>query len=401
MKVLHVIIALLFFQGISGQTGSENFLRARSLMLTNSFDSARYYLDRALKESPDNINYIYNKGICNFELKRYDKAIADFLFVNKRRTGMASLMLAKTESRLNRDELAIKYLRDHLGSQYKIPEKDILLDNDFARLESGAAWKALWREKEWYSPADRDLQEIIYMKSRGEYLEVINRLNALDQKRYKRSLVHQHLAETYLALGNKKAAAEALDRSLSADTRNTESLKLRIDLFISGGNLENAGRDCERLLWQAPDEFEHYLVSARIQSLLGEYEKSLRSVNYYLFFYPDSAKAYNELGLVHYNNGKHLDAIKAYNKALALDEGKASYFFNRGRTYAATKTNVYASRDFSMALDLDPADPEIWFMKGLTDLELGNRGSACFSFKKAAQFGKYEAREYIRRICGK
>jgi tetratricopeptide (TPR) repeat protein len=401
MKVLHVIIALLIFQGISGQTGSENFLRARSLMLTSNFDSAIYYLDRAMEESPDNITYTYNRGLCNFELKRYDKALTDFLFVNKRRTGMASLMLAKTESRLKRDELAIKYLREHLGSQYKIPEKDILLDNDFMHLESGAAWKALWREKEWYSPADRDLQEIIYMKSRGEYLEVINRLNALDQKRYKRTLVHQYLAETYLVLGNKKAAAEALDRSIAADTRNMESLKLRIDLFFSSGNLAQANKDCERLLRQAPDEFEHYLVSATIQSRLGEYEKSLRSVNYYLFFYPDSAKAYNVLGLVHYNNGKHLDAIKAYNKTLALDQGKAAYYFNRGRAFAATKTHVYASRDFSMALDLNPVDPEIWFMKGLTELELGSRDSACFSFRKAAQLGKYEAREYINRLCGK
>jgi tetratricopeptide (TPR) repeat protein len=399
MRTLHVIIALLFFQSISGQPGSENFLKARSLMVTNNYDSAVSYLNRALEDHPGNVNFVYNRGVCNFQLKRYDKAIADFLFVNKRRTGMASLMLAKTEARLKREELAVKYLREHLNSQYRIPEKDILLDSDFARIESGAAWKALWREKEWYSPADRDLQEILYMKSKGEYLEVINRFNELAQKSYKRSLVYQHLAETYLALGNKKAAVDALERSISADTRNMESLKLRIDLYLTSGDIEKAKKDCERLLRQAPDEFEYLLVSAKINSLLGEYDKSIQSANYYLHFFPDSAKAHNELGLIHYNNGKHLNAIKSFNTALDMDNSNAAYFFNRGRAYAATKTHVYASRDFSMALDLDPGDSETWFFKGLTELELGNVGPACFCFKKAAQRGKFEAREYVQKIC--
>ncbi len=399
MRITLVIIALFCLQSISGQPGSEYFLRARSLMHTNCFDSAIFYLHKALDENPGSIEFVYNKGICNFHLKRYDKAISDFLFVNKRRTGMASLMLAKTEARLNHEELAVKYLREHLSSQYRIPEKDILLDNDFAPLESGAVWKGLWQEKEWYSPADRELHEILYLKSKGEYLEVVNRLNELLQKRYKRSLVYQHLAETYLALGNKKAAAEALDKSVSADTRNMEALKLRIDLNFNSGDYEKAGSDCERLLRQAPDQFEYYLVSASIASMLGEYEKSIQSVNYYLHLFPDSAKAHNELGLIHYHNGKHLDAIKSFNIALDMDQGESSYFLNRGKAYAATKTHVYASRDYSMALDLDPGNSETWFFKGLTELELGNRNMACFCFKKAAQLGKNEAMEYVHRIC--
>lgn len=399
MRVLNVFIVLFFFQSISGQQGFDNYLKARSLMQTEKYDSALHYLELANEENPGKIEIVYHRGLCNFHLKLYDQAIADFLYVNKRRGGMGSRMLAKTEARLGHNELAVKYLREHLSSHYKVPEKEILLDQDFTGLETSTAWKSLWREREWYTPSDQDLQDILYMKSKGDYLEVINRLNALDQKRYKRSLVNQHLAETYLALENMKAAAAALDKSISADTRNMEALKLRIDLHTMKGDFEQAGKDCDRLLRQSPDEFEYYLVSGRINSRIGEYEKALKSVKSYLHFYPHSDKAYSELGLIHYNNGKYLEALKSFNRALSINEGKAAYFFNRGRAYAATKTYNYAVKDFSMALDLDPADPEIWYYKGLADLELGNRTSACFCFKKAFQFGKFEASEYIPKIC--
>lgn len=399
MRVLTVFIALFISQSISGQPGFDNYLKARSLMQTTEYDSALYYLELANKENPGNIDIVYHRGLCNFNLKLYDDALADFLSVNKRRSGMGSLMLAKTEARLNHNELAVKYLREHLSSHYKLPEKEILLDQDFARLESSSAWKSLWRERNWYTPLDQDLQDILYMKSKGDYLEVINRLNALEQKRYKRSLVNQHLAETYLALANLKAASEALDRSISADTRNMEALKLRINLHITQGDFEKADKDCDRLLRQSPDEFDYYLISGKVKSRLGEYEKAIKSIRSYLRFYPHSDKAYSELGLIHYSNGKYLEALKSFNRALSINDGIAAYFFNRGQAYAATKTYNYAVRDFSMALDLDPVDPEIWYSKGLADLELGNSTSACFSFKKAFQFGKFEASEYVRKIC--
>jgi tetratricopeptide (TPR) repeat protein len=399
MRILTFFIALFIFKGISGQPSFDNYLKARSLMQVEIYDSALHYLESAHEDNPGSLDIVYQRGLCNFHLKQYNDALADFLFINKRKSGMGSLMLAKTEARLNHKELSVKYLREHLSSHYKLPEKEILLDQDFAGLESSTAWKSLWREREWYTPLDQDLQDIIYMKSKGDYLEVINRLNSLEQKRYKRSLVNQHLAETYLALANLKAASEALDRSISADTRNMEALKLRINLYITQGEFEKADKDCDRLLRQSPDAFDYYLISGMIKSKLGAYEKAIKPVRLYLRYYPHSDKAYSELGLIHYNNGKYLEALKSFNKALSINDGTAAYFYNRGQAYAATKTYNYAVRDFSMALDLDPVDPEIWYSKGMADLELGNGTSACFCFKKAFQFGKYEASEYIQKIC--
>ena len=241
----------------------------------------------------------------------------------------------------------------------------------------------------------------MYLKDNGEELEAINRLRSLDKKGYKRSQVNQQLAELYLKSGNKKAALDALDQSISSDTRNIEALKLRIDLLVEEGKYEEAKEDCTRLLRQSPDAFDYYLVAGRIYSHLDDFDAAVSSVHTYLDLYPGSHNAYNALGEIQFNHNKYLDALGSFNKALELDKGTAAYYYNRGRTYAATRTYRYAEKDFSMALDLDPRDPEIWFAKGLTDLELGNTYTACFDFRKAFQYGKYEARDYIDRHCGK
>jgi len=400
MKNLFFISALFFCSLAVGQELPDNFMKARALMIRQQYDSAIYLLTLAEKENPGNTELIFNRGICYFELRQYTKAAGDFLFVNKRRSGMASLMLAKTETRLNHQELAVKYLREHLSSSYRLPEKDILMDKELSRLENANAWKSLWKEKEWYTPNDKKLAEAVYLKTNGEFPEAINLLKDLEKRGFKRSIVFQYLAEIYLENGNTKLANESLERSIKADSRNMDALKLRIDLLISLDEFEKAKPDCDRLLRQAPDEFEYYLVSGKINSKLGAYSKGIEDVNLYLELFPQADKAYNELGLIHFENGKYLNAISAFNRSLELEKGHAEYYFNRGRTYAATKTFKYAEQDFSMALDLDPRNAEAWFEKGKVDIELGRTDAACFEFRKAFQYGKFEAGEFVNRLCG-
>jgi tetratricopeptide (TPR) repeat protein len=329
----------------------------------------------------------------------YDKAIADFIFVNKRKSGMASLLLAKTEARLNHKELSIKYLREHLSSSYKIPEKDILLDEDLNRFESSSAWKTLWKEKNWYSVYDQKLQEVAYLRSNGDLLEALNQLDELEEKGYKRSLTNQFIAEIYLSTGNRKSAIEALNKSIRSDTRNLESLKLRIEFLMNDGDFDEANADCDRLLRQAPYEFEYYLISGEINSHLGNYDAAKKSIDFYINYFPNSFEAFNKLGKIHYDNGKYLNALSALNRSLELNDGYAESFFNRGLTYAATKTYKYAERDLSMALDLDPLNGDIWFEKGLVDKALGKIDTACFDFRKALQYGRFDARENIEQLC--
>jgi len=399
MRTITIILALFLFQQAASQKGTDPYLEARALMQKEQFDAAVALLHQAVEKQPGNLDYIFQRGVCFFNLKQYDQALSDFLHVNKRTTGKGALMLAKTEARLHHPELAMKYLREHLGSYYKLPEKEILLDKDLDLLSETPGWNALWKEREWYSEDDRKLQEAEYLKKNGDYLEAINLLRELDGKGFKRSAVNQNLAEIYTILNNPKAAEDALDKALSVSPGNPEALKMRIDLSIASENYGQAVKDCNILLRQAPETFDYYLVSGRLYSKLDNYERALEQVSLYLDLFPDSAPAMNVLGTIHYQEGKYLDALRTFNQLIEMEKGEPEYFFNRGKTYAAAHTYTYAARDFSMALDLDPKNPDTWFEKGLAELELDDLKSACFSFRKAFQYGKYEASEYLNKYC--
>ncbi len=399
MRILFLITALVFALPSMGQVEPDNYQLARSFMVKEQYHNAISILESHCKVQPNDINARYNLGLCFYATRQYNEALEEFLKVNRSRRAMASYMLAKTETALNHPEIAVRYLREHLSSPYKLPEKEILLDEDLDRLQESKAWKELWREKEWYNQYDKMLQEALYLKSNGDIPEAVNLFNELIKKGVNRSEAYQHLAEIYLESGNGKAAADAIDKAISADSRNIEALKIRIGMAIDEEDYAAAAYDCRTLLIRVPDEFDYYLVSAEMENKAGNPKRAMEDADLYISVFPDSARGYNTRGLINYQNGKYLNALASFNKALEMDKGKAAYYFNRGRTYAATKTYKYADRDFSMALDLSPSDPEIWFDKGLTDLALGMKEKACFDFRKALQYGKFEATDYIRSNC--
>ncbi|MFC2090064.1 tetratricopeptide repeat protein [Bacteroidota bacterium] len=399
MRTLLLLITLLATCPSFGQDNPDNYLIARSYMLQGRYDAAIDLLRAHTEVQPTDYNTRYNLGLCYYNTKKYNKALEEFLIVNRLQRSMASYMLAKTETALNHPEIAVKYLKEHLRTSNRLSEKDILLDEDLTELQESEAWKMLWKEREWYNTSDKQLQEAIYLKSTNKIPEAINLFNDLIKRGVKHRESYYHLAEIYLNAGNKKAASQAIDNAIKADPRNIEALKLRISLAMEEEDYESSSQDCFSLLRRAPDEFSYYLISAEVVNAAGNFEKALEYAKIYTSVFPDSAAGYNVLGKVNYLNRKYLDALVSLNRALELDIAKPEYYYNRGRTYAATKTHKYAERDFSMALDLDPSNADIWFEKGKTDLALGFTEKACFDFKKALQYGKYEASDYIRANC--
>jgi tetratricopeptide (TPR) repeat protein len=398
-RYIIIILTLSIFQQSYCQKKSYDYLKARSHMGTENYDSSLYYYNRVIKSEPKNYDAIFQRGMVLYQLNMFPSAKRDFRQVNQRYKAKASLMLAKTELHLNHPEIAINFLREHLESPYRIPEKDILLDQEFGSLEETSLWNNLWREKEWYLPVEVELQEAKYLMASGDYLEALNIFQKLEKQALKKSLVHQYKGEIYMLTGNTKAALSELTKSIKSDYRNLEAIKLRAELYYESENYRDALSDCQNILRQDPASFEHYILSAKIKSELKDFDGALKDINIYRKIFSSADKGYYEEGNIHFLRGKYLNAITSYNHALELNEGEALYYYARGLSYAATSTHKYAVRDFSMSLDLDPVSADTWYAKGLTDIELGDKEAACFDFRKAAQYGIFKAREYVEVLC--
>lgn len=396
--IISIFIIFILSSSLFSQL-RDNYLSARACMVEDNYDSALYYLDKALSSGQGEVEMLYARGVCHFEKQQYGKAFEDFFQVERRRTGMASLYLAKTEIHLNHPEQAIKYLRIHLSSRYRVPEKDILLDDDLSTLESRADWRAMWNEKNWYNQNDRDYQQAIFLKETADYLDAINLLNDLEKRGYNKSEVQTLKAEMFGMLGNEKAMASEIEKAVASDVRNHKALEIRARYLVKNGKFEDAITDCDKMIRLDPANFDAYLVRSSARSGAGDLEGALEDIDQYILYFPRNDSAYFLKGKIQYNHKKYLNAIQSFNMAMKLDSGKAEYYHYRGLVYSRTGTLNYAEKDFSMALDLDPLNGETWLEKGKISARLGKIETACHDYKKAYQYGNYEARDFIDKNC--
>ena len=394
-----VLTALFLFLSVVIYSQEDPYLKGRACMTEDRYDLALISLTEALRQSPGETDILYQLGLCHFALKDYPSAKESFYETEKRRKAMGSFYLAKCEVKLKHPELALNYLRTHLSSRYKKPESEILLDEDISTLENLPGWKQLWDEKNWYNNGDKEFQEALFLSDQGDDLEAINILNKLEKQGYKRSDVLTEKAAIYKKLGNEKAAFSALKSAVKSDVRNLDAAQQLSQFHVNDGNSEEAIALLNRVIRQDPARFEAYLQRAEALSAAGDLNGAMEDMDLYLNYFPSDDEAIYLKGIIQYENRSYLNAIQSFNAALRVEQGKAEYWFARGKTYAATGTTRYANKDLSMALDLDPLNGEIWYEKGLVSEKLGDLSEACHCYQKAFQYGIFEARDLLDSSC--
>lgn len=112
---------------------------------------------------------------------------------------------------------------------------------------------------------------------------------------------------------------------------------------------------------------------------------------------PQSARDYNNRGLVYFQSGELDKAIADYNRALRIDDTLDSVYNNRANYYAAQGKFLEAILDYDAALDLNPANGRAWLNQGITlrELRMFERAVECFDF--ALRLGRLESHIYAER----
>ncbi|MGW8316381.1 MAG: tetratricopeptide repeat protein, partial [Bacteroidales bacterium] len=184
MRMKQLLFVTLLIISPKGFGQADPYLAGRALMTKGAYDSAVICLNQALESRPGDADLYYYVGLAQFSSNNFPAAEQALYEAERRRKGMASFYLAKTEVKLNHPEQALKYLQSHLESRYKKPESEILLDEDLSTLQTHPGWNRLWEEKRWYSMGDEAFQEAVFLKESGDHLEAINMLNELEKKGY-------------------------------------------------------------------------------------------------------------------------------------------------------------------------------------------------------------------------
>ena len=114
-------------------------------------------------------------------------------------------------------------------------------------------------------------------------------------------------------------------------------------------------------------------------------------LNPYLIF------PYEFKGDVLFGAGETEDAIKFYNKAIALDRQYEPTLMKRGRAYREANKNNLAAKDFSRVINIDPTNPAGYIERGDARYASGEYAEAAADFGKAAALNPEDGSAYAKR----
>lgn len=97
------------------------------------------------------------------------------------------------------------------------------------------------------------------------------------------------------------------------------------------------------------------------------------------------ANLYNDLGVAYLNNAQPGRALKALDRAIALDASDSRAYFNRGCVCHHKGDYAAALMDFDQALLLNPSNAEAYLNRGLVNQQLGDTVAAAADLQHALE----------------
>ena len=385
---------------VSAQEEPNFYLKGIANFQKKDFNEAIIQFSKVIEFNKNNTEYYYKRGECYYNIQHYFKAIDDFQKADSLKPGYGSFFLAKNYALIGNEKKSIEYLTIHLKSKYRIPQSHIMFDEAFSDLQYAKEWEKLWKNN-WYTKYEDQLDEAEYLLKSKNYDEA---LEFLDNTISGKSRDHELLslrARVFIALNDYRNALTDYDEAILLSKRNHEYYAERARILYKIKKYKKSSGDYSRAIELNPYDLKLNYERAVVNYELKNYEDAIKDITYYLGYFEKDEDAIFLCGKIHYENEDYLKALEYFNKNLELNTGNTEYFTARANTYLKTGTFQYAINDYSMALDLDPKDEQVYFNRGIARLSTGNLKEACFDWEQAKKYGHLNIDEYLKKYCSK
>ncbi len=405
MKYFSIIILFGFTSAMQlwaqqSKTAEENtaYFDAIAMYQQNRFSESIDFFTKAMEVEPNDLELLIKRGEAFYCSGKYKQAITDFLQVEKRRKGLCSFQLARCYAQVNDYQNAMKYLELHLKSRYKKPRAIVRLDSAFAKLDDTQMWEKFWN-KDRYNRYESLLSDAEYARKTERYKQAYEILDQLLQKFDKMHEAYFLRAKVALQQNDYKNALSDLDKAIRYSKSNIEYLTQRARLLYKLEKYRKALNDYNQVIEIFPYDTKIYYERALVEKELKKNDEAIADITRYLKYYDTDYQAIYQCGTMHLANENYFKALELFGKTIANSPTKAEYFIARANTYLKTNTFKYAYNDYSMALDLQPHNGEVYYNRGIARLNLGDYKGACSDWQQAMHYGYLKAYDYIEKNC--
>ena len=179
----------------------------------------------------------------------------------------------------------------------------------------------------------------------------------------------------YAAQGEFKEAKEQFEKALKLEPHFEGAIKcLEVIKDVNEGNIKS-----KTAIHIFKGEIA-YWVNGRLIEAIAEYNKAMQ-IN------PRYAVPYGYRGDLYLLQGLYDEAISDCNKAIELNPRYVSAYNTRGVAYYSRGLYDQALLDFNKAIEIDSRNAMPYNNRALVMMELGNTEMACSDWKRACELG--------------
>jgi tetratricopeptide (TPR) repeat protein len=396
-RALVIILLAVNSCFLTGQSSAEYIMRSRALIESGKPGEAAAVLTEAAGRLND-AQLFLARADANLLKGDYQMAVSDLNTANSLTPGSGEYGLARIYALKGNPSTAVYHLQLCLKSSFKKSEKEILLDPSFNVIENSPEWRQFWKT-DWYDNYEKGISEIEYDVSTGNIADAKSTLNDISGIYSERSGNLYAAALINYSEGKYPESLKALSTLASMEPSNEKYLRLLARTQEAAGNPAGASATYTRLLDLGVADAGLLLLRADCFRKTGENDKAVADAEKYLSFYPDSKKALSFAGRMESAAGDNIKALEYFSRNLALHPNDADCFTDRANSYFVARSWDLAIKDYSMALDLSPDNPDVWLNKGISLLNSGKTEDACHDFRISFNLGSRKATEYLSRSC--
>lgn len=396
-NILILMLTCCFNITISGQSVYETLLHSEALMKNGETGEAIELLSSVINDKKDSRLFI-ERAEAFIEEGAYQNAINDCHTANSLIPYSGEYVLARIYAMKGDAGTSIYHLERNIGSPFRKSEKEVMLDTAYGLIEKSPEWRQFWK-KDLYSDLETGVSEIEYYLSANMNDEAVNRLAELenqynddDEVLYARALIDH-------SSGRSAGAVKILGGLINSNPDNEKYQRMLAKAQIAGSNYAGASVTYSKLIKLEIPDADLLILRTECYSKTGETDRAVADIEKFLTLYPRNKRALSMAGKIYTGSGNYLKGLEYFSENLRYHPHDPGCYIDRADAYLMSRSWDWAINDYSMSLDLDPSNSEVWLNKGISLLNSGKKDDACHDFHKSFNLGNKRAIGYLSKYC--
>jgi tetratricopeptide (TPR) repeat protein len=396
VKIIYILVIVLIPEILFAQNIDIKALRAYSDIEKGEYFNAIEKLDNLIYENPKSEYYLAKVEIF-YKQNKYNEAITYCETLNKIKPNYGSAFKLRILLELGDRNKVKLALEENLKSNYKISLFDLLETEDYSLIYQMELDKYVISSN-LFSRTEKQLYQVERLIQINDYDQALFILNEM-------LLQNKNIAQGYYLQSKIKyfekdidGALNSINKAINLKSANTDYLLQRVFIAKDLKEYSMALQDIKKIIRMNPYQIENYIVKVDLLYKTNQLDEAIRLTNSILEILPNNPDLLYLSGKSYYSNSNYFEALKAVNQSLEIKQDK-NYFELRGDIYLATNSFEFAVKDYSMFLDIEAYNGDIYSKKGFARYKFGDKKGACSDWEKGKRYGSYEAIQYLEKYC--